>query len=185
MKTQKEGTMSEVGGRVEVREVFEPLHQLRPEVGAGPCAGHGDDLIVEGQGVVDILRRGDEEDVHQLLLQRLGHEDPALGDLDDLGPDREVVCKRRPQRSVRRLEDKPVLVQQLQRLLDDLCLLGDHVLDVRLAEVLENAHQDTDQAAARGLLGQLPTDAVQDVRRLFAQQCVSATRLEVRKDAGG
>ena len=77
-----------------------------------------------------------------------------------------------------------MLVQQLQRLLDDLCLLGDHVLDVRLAEVLENAHQDTDQAAARGLLGQLPTDAVQDVRRLFAQQCVSATRLEVRKDAG-
>ena len=73
----------------------------------------------------------------------------------------------------------------LQRFLDDLCLLGDDVLEVRLADVLENANQDTDKAAAQGVLGQLPTDAEQDVRRPFAQQCVSATRLEVRKDTGG
>ena len=150
---------------------------------AGASARHGDGLLVDGQGVVDVLRGGDEEDVHQLLLQRLGHDDPALGDLDDLDPDREVVRQRRPQRCVRRREDKAVLGQQLQRLLDGLCLLGDHVLVVGLAEVLENPHQDTDEAAVGGLLGQLAADAAQDVRRLFAQQRVSETRLEVRKDA--
>ena len=90
----------------------------------GASERRGDGLLIDGRSVVDVLRGGDEEDVHQLLRQRLGHDDPALGDLDDLDPDREVVRQRRPQRNVRRLEDKPVLVQQLERLLDDLCLLG-------------------------------------------------------------
>ena len=37
MKAQKEGTRRKVGGRVEVRDVVAPLHQLRREVGGTMC----------------------------------------------------------------------------------------------------------------------------------------------------